>query len=331
MIGSSQRRLPSFSFPFPLPTTCTMSTKFDSEGFDLSPSSPNDINIIYEIGGTTTTDEPIPSSTDSKESSSPRSSSCSDEPTAKSEQLKEQGNAHFRAGNHLDAYDYYTDAIEAAPYGEGVGLTGEELLRLKDEFDELQRETNAARHRAEMDRRRNTNNNNNNSSDKDEKKEENQEDTTKPQQVQEFTPPKHIYGHKLAIYYANRAATLLHMGRLDETINDCTIAILYNPFYAKAYIRRGTAHERNDDTEAALLDIRRAYELQPGDKNTKKSLDRLEKLEKERLEKLKEETMDKLKDLGNSILGNFGLSLDNFQAVQDPKTGGYSISFNQNK
>lgn len=305
-----------------------MSTKFDSEGFDLSTSSPNDSNIIYEIGGTTTTDEPIPSSADSKESSSPNSSSCSDdEPTAKSEQLKEQGNAHFRAGNHLDAYDYYTDAIEAAPYGEGVGLTGEELLRLKDEFDELQREKNAARHRAEMDRRRNTNNNN---SDKDEKKEENQEDS-KPPKVQEFTPPKHIYGHKLAIYHANRAATLLHMGRLDETINDCTIAILYNPFYAKAYIRRGSAHERNEDTEAALLDLRRAYELQPGDTTTKKSLDRLETLEKERLEKLKEETMDKLKDLGNSILGNFGLSLDNFQAVQDPKTGGYSISFNQNK
>ena len=37
----------------------------------------------------------------------------------------------------------------------------------------------------------------------------------------------------------------------------------------------------------------------------------------------------KLKDLGNSILGRFGISLDNFKAVQDPATGSYSISYQQ--
>lgn len=37
----------------------------------------------------------------------------------------------------------------------------------------------------------------------------------------------------------------------------------------------------------------------------------------------------KLKDLGNSLLGNFGMSLDNFKAVKDPASGSYSISFQQ--
>ena len=35
----------------------------------------------------------------------------------------------------------------------------------------------------------------------------------------------------------------------------------------------------------------------------------------------------KLKEVGNKVLGKFGMSLDNFKMVQDPATGGYSIKY----
>ena len=43
--------------------------------------------------------------------------------------------------------------------------------------------------------------------------------------------------------------------------------------------------------------------------------------------KMTGEMLGKLKDIGNSILGNFGMSLDNFKMVPNGQ-GGYSIQYN---
>ena len=54
---------------------------------------------------------------------------------------------------------------------------------------------------------------------------------------------------------------------------------------------------------------------------------RLETESEERMTKMKDEALGKLKQLGNSILGNFGMSLDNFNMKQDEKTGSWNIRY----
>ena len=66
-------------------------------------------------------------------------------------------------------------------------------------------------------------------------------------------------------------------------------------------------------------------DLDPGDYKTRNLAMMWEPIVHERQEKMKEEVLGKLKDLGNSVLGRFGMSLDNFKMDQDPNSGGYSI------
>ena len=80
-------------------------------------------------------------------------------------------------------------------------------------------------------------------------------------------------------------------------------------------------------TGTALADMRRVVEIDPSVKAASAAVPRLEAASRDKLEAQKEEMMGKLKDLGNSVLGRFGMSLDNFKAEKDPNTGSYNISF----
>mmetsp|Transcript_8529 Transcript_8529/g.10784 ORF Transcript_8529/g.10784 Transcript_8529/m.10784 type:complete len:303 (-) Transcript_8529:142-1050(-) len=298
------------------------SNQYTSDGFDLDaiPSSQGmkDDDIVFEIGGGATTLQTA-NETQAKDDKGPIS---------KSEELKTRGNEYFKKGDFLNAYDYYADAIEACP-----GMTGDEIRQLKEDYEMNEREKANKRYLRETDRRRKPQSSKSDTdvSTKDDggskegqKVENSAEDEFAPS---EFEMPPHEFGKELAVYYSNRAACLLHENRYEDAINDCEIAILLNPKYTKAFIRRMTAYEQTEQTEEALRDAKAALELNPGNGEIHRHVKRLQKIEDERIEKLKEETMGKLKDLGNSILGNFGLSLDNFKAQQDPGTGSYNLSF----
>jgi len=126
---------------------------------------------------------------------------------------------------------------------------------------------------------------------------------------------------------ANRALCYLKLGNYEESIKDSTKALELNPNYVKALLRRGEAHEKLEHFEEAIADLKQVLELDQSDVQVRRTIQRLEPLAAEKREKMKQEMIDKLKDMGNSVLGRFGMSVDNFKAVQDPNTGSYSISF----
>jgi tetratricopeptide (TPR) repeat protein len=116
-------------------------------------------------------------------------------------------------------------------------------------------------------------------------------------------------------------------GQNEEALYDCDRALECNPRYVKAVARRSTVFEKFSKLEEALADAELWVALEPKSHQAKDAASRLKKAITERDEKLKEEMLGKLKDMGNWVLGKFGMSLDNFKAVQDPKTGSYSINF----
>ncbi|KAJ0251751.1 Tetratricopeptide repeat [Hirschfeldia incana] len=128
-------------------------------------------------------------------------------------------------------------------------------------------------------------------------------------------------------FYLNRGVCFLKLGRYEETVEECTIALELNPTYSKALVRRAEAHEKLEHFEEAVTDLKKILELDPSNDQARKGIGRLEPLAAEKREKMKEEAITKLKGMGNSILGRFGMSVDNFKAVKDPNTGSYSLSF----
>ena len=133
----------------------------------------------------------------------------------------------------------------------------------------------------------------------------------------------------IAVTRANRAACRLKLGDFQGAKTDAERAIALDETYAKAYARRGAANEGLENYEGALEDFQKVQTLAPGDAGARAACARLTPIVEKKREEMKEEVMETMKSLGNSLLGNFGLSLDNFKAEKDPNTGSYSINFVQ--
>ncbi|RKP26609.1 hypothetical protein SYNPS1DRAFT_13946 [Syncephalis pseudoplumigaleata] len=119
-----------------------------------------------------------------------------------------------------------------------------------------------------------------------------------------------------------------------EAVRSCDNALKLDATYVKARLRRAQANERVGSF-AALKQAQEDYEQVEKESPQlaaacRAALLRLPDKMKAREQQEKDEMLGKLKDLGNSVLGKFGMSLDNFQMKpNNDGSGTYSLSFNK--
>ncbi|KAF9454886.1 TPR-like protein [Macrolepiota fuliginosa MF-IS2] len=135
-----------------------------------------------------------------------------------------------------------------------------------------------------------------------------------------------------SVLNANIGACHVKSGDHKQAVEACTRALLDDPKYVKALQRRVASNEILDtwsSLSSAQEDYNTLLNLLPSGPETRDTQSKIQKL-KPRLEAAQKrettEMLGKLKTLGNSILGNFGLSTDNFQFEPNGQ-GGYSVNF----
>ncbi|KIY45356.1 hypothetical protein FISHEDRAFT_49252, partial [Fistulina hepatica ATCC 64428] len=138
-----------------------------------------------------------------------------------------------------------------------------------------------------------------------------------------------------SVLNANIGACFIKLGEHQDAVGACTQALLDDPHYVKALQRRASCNE-TIGSWSSLTSATEDYttllqELPPHSvqhRETQGALRRVKPLAEAAQKRETAEMLEKLKGLGNTLLGNFGLSTDNFKFVPNG-SGGYSVNFSR--
>jgi len=133
------------------------------------------------------------------------------------------------------------------------------------------------------------------------------------------------------ILNCNKGICFNKLYEYDKALNSFKEALKYNKDYSKALCNKMLLLNKKEQYLEAYEDFKRLktldYNLWENYRNMENGLAYQAEIQKK---KMTDEMLGKLKDVGNTILGKFGLSLNNFQMTPNGQ-GGYSIQYNNNK
>ena len=133
------------------------------------------------------------------------------------------------------------------------------------------------------------------------------------------------------ILNCNKGICFNKLYEFDKALDSFKEALKYNKDYSKALCNKMLLLHKKEEYLEAYEDFKRLktldYNLWENYRNMENELAYKAEIQKK---KMTDEMLGKLKDVGNTILGKFGLSLNNFQMTPNGQ-GGYSIQYNNNK
>ena len=133
------------------------------------------------------------------------------------------------------------------------------------------------------------------------------------------------------ILNCNKGICFNKLNDYDKALDSFKEALRYNKDYSKALCNKMLLLKKKEEYLEAYEDFKRLktldYNLWENYRNLEGELSYKAEIQKK---KMTDEMLGKLKDMGNTILGKFGLSLNNFQMTPNGQ-GGYSIQYNNNK
>lgn len=133
------------------------------------------------------------------------------------------------------------------------------------------------------------------------------------------------------ILCCNKGICFNKMNERDKALKAFKKALYYDNNYSKALCNKMLLHNSKEEYLEAYEDFNRLknidYKLWDNYRHLENGLRYNAEIKKKQMT---DEMLGKLKSIGNSLLGNFGLSLDNFKMTPNQQ-GGYSIQFNNGK
>ena len=133
------------------------------------------------------------------------------------------------------------------------------------------------------------------------------------------------------ILLCNKGICFNKLNEYEKALESFKDALKYNKDYSKALCNKMLLLKKKEEYLEAYEDFKRLktldYNLWENYRNLEGELSYKAEIQKK---KMTDEMLGKLKDMGNTILGKFGLSLNNFQMTPNGQ-GGYSIQYNNNK